>query len=251
MPSWRHPILLLLLLSGIGSAACQTAGTVGGAPTEAPAAATGADVQTQQRSVAGFDRVHVSGIGLLVVTPGTPEALSIEAEPDVLSQIRSEVEDRTLEIGPVPGANLDAHHPIVYHLRASGLRELQLSGAVSIQATGLRADDLTLDVDGSGRATLTDLQASNLTVTLSGSAEMTATGTVPRQQITVMGASHYQGQGLHSQQATVLLTGAGLCELRVSDRLDVDVMGAGRVSYLGSPSVHESITGTGLVVRAG
>src|SRR5579875_2493154 len=106
MPSWRCLALILLALGATGSAACQANGPTSSVPTEASPLPASADVRTQSRPVSGFDRVHVSGIGLLVVTLGTPEALSIEAEPEVLSRIRSEVENGVLEIGPVPGANL-------------------------------------------------------------------------------------------------------------------------------------------------
>ncbi|HZU18417.1 MAG TPA: DUF2807 domain-containing protein, partial [Candidatus Dormibacteraeota bacterium] len=93
--------------------------------------------------MSGFDRVHVSGVGLLVITPGATDALSVEAEPDLLSRIRSQVEDGQLEIGPAPGTSLSTRRPIVYQLTASRLRGLRLSGAAGARAAGLRADDFT------------------------------------------------------------------------------------------------------------
>ncbi|SRR5579884_260388 len=254
MPAWRRSILIPLLLFALGPAGpagCRTGGPTGNLSTPTPAASADTGVQIQQRPVGGFDRVHVSGVGQLVVTPGAPDALSVEAEPEVLPHIRSEVQDGELEIGPAPGTSLSTRRPIVYQLTASRLRGLRLSGAAGARAAGLRADDFTLDIDGSGQASLTDLQISRLSITLSGAARATLTGTATRQEITIIGIGRYQGEGLDSRQATVSLSGAGLCQLRVSDRLDVDLTGAGHVSYVGTPQVHENVIGAGLVERTG
>ena len=254
MSAWRRAILIPLVLCALGataSASCRSDGPTGEVPNRTAASPTDAGLQTQRRPVSGFDRVHVSGVGLLVITPGAPDALSVEAEPDLLSRIRSRVEDGQLEIGPAPGSGLSSRRPIVYRLTASNLRGLWLSGAAGARAAGLRGDDLTLEVDGRGRASLTDLRLSHLSVVLSGAGRATLTGAATRQEITITGAGRYQGEGLESRQATVSLTGAGLCRLRVSDRLDVDLTGTGRVSYLGSPDLHQTVLGTGLVTRAG
>lgn len=42
----------------------------------------------EYRQVAGFDKVHVKGIGELILTQGEKEELYIDANPDLLPQIK-------------------------------------------------------------------------------------------------------------------------------------------------------------------
>ncbi len=51
------------------------------------------------RSVAGFDKVSISGSGFLLITQGDEESLAIECDDNIASYIRSSVKDGTLNIG--------------------------------------------------------------------------------------------------------------------------------------------------------
>ena len=59
-------------------------------------------VTSESRSVSGFDEVELQGVGNLSLQQADSESLTIEAEEDVLPEIRTEVEKDRLIIGPSP-----------------------------------------------------------------------------------------------------------------------------------------------------
>jgi hypothetical protein len=61
----------------------------------------------------------------------------------------------------------------------------------------------------------------------------------------------YDAPDLGSRAAKVVICGGGDATVWVLDTLDVQINGAGRVSYYGSPAVAEDISGAGTVTGLG
>jgi hypothetical protein len=78
---------------------------------------------------------------------------------------------------------------------------------------------------------------------------VTASGTADAQDIQIAGSGAYHGSALTSLTATVNSAGTGAAELAVKDRLDVKIIGSGSVSYTGSPTVKQSIIGSGTLQK--
>jgi Putative auto-transporter adhesin, head GIN domain len=207
-------------------------------------------VETQSREVRGFDRVELDGVGTLTIAPGSTDALTIQAEDNILPRLRSDVQGGTLELGP-RGTAIDPTRPVRYDLTARQLRGVVVTGGADAHATGLQADQLTLRVSGAGRIDAGRVATGDLTVDISGSGQVTASGQAPRQTVTISGAGRYVAPDLASQQATVDVSGAGDCAVRVSDHLSVNISGAGSVTYACSPTVEEHVSGAGKVSRTG
>ncbi|MEO8247778.1 MAG: hypothetical protein ABI589_00260, partial [Burkholderiales bacterium] len=77
--------------------------------------ARAAETKTEQREVSGFNEVVFDAVGELKVEQGGRESLSIEAEPDVLRKITSQVQGKRLLLGFSAG-NVVAREPIVFRL---------------------------------------------------------------------------------------------------------------------------------------
>lgn len=208
-------------------------------------------VKTESRQVQGFDKVELNGVGTLTITQGSTEALSIQAEDNLLPRLRSDVDGGTLRLGP-KGATISPTKPIRYDLSVKQLSAVSVTGAAEVQAASLQADQLTVKVTGAGRVDIGRLTSSgSLTVEVTGSGQVTVSGQVPRQTVSISGAGKYQAAKLATQQATIDVTGAADCAVRVSDHLTVSISGAGHVAYTGSPTVDEHVTGAGSVTRTG
>lgn len=208
-------------------------------------------VKTESRQVQGFDKVELSGVGTLTITQGSTEALTIQAEDNLLPRLRSDVEAGTLRLGP-QGAAISPTKPIRYDLTVKQLTGVDVTGAADVQAASLQADQLTLKVTGAGKVDVGRLTSSgSLAVDLTGSGQVTVSGQVPRQTVTISGAGKYQAANLATQQATIDVTGAADCSVRVSDHLTVSISGAGHVAYAGSPAVDEHVAGAGSITRTG
>jgi hypothetical protein len=204
----------------------STASPPTGAVTPAPAVPEFGEV-TESREVSGFTGVELTSIGDLHIEQTGTEALTIEADADVLPQLTSNVSNGILELGVAPGTTIATSRRIVYRLTVATLDSIAVSGAGDATASDLRADRLTVEVSGAG--------------------EIILAGTVNSQAVTISGTGGYNGEDLRSASAKVTIHAAGNAVLRVSDRLDATVSGVGSVEYIGDPQVTKDISGVGSV----
>ena len=137
------------------------------------------------------------------------------AEDNILPLLTSTVQNGRLTLGQQPGTSFRTTKPIVFHVTMKNVTSVAASGAGSISAPKLQADQLLVNLTGSGDASFGQLNASKVTFTVTGSGSVTAAGTTPSQEIVLEGAGKYQGQGLQSKTATVMVRGAGNAAVQV------------------------------------
>ena len=181
---------------------------VTGAVAPAPAVPQSGEA-SESRQVSGFTGVELTSIGDLHIEQTGTESLTIEADADVLPQLTSNVSHGVLELGVAPGTTISTSRPVVYRLTVATLNAVAVAGRGDVTVSDLRADRLTVEIDGAGDANLA--------------------GTVDTQTVTISGTGHYNGEDLQSAGATVTVDGAGKAVVRVSDRLDARVSGVGSV----------------------
>lgn len=209
-------------------------------------------VVSEQRQVSGFDTVVLSGSGEMTITQGAGEALTIEAEDNLISLIESKVTGKTLTIGGRPGAVIiTPRRPIKYALTVKDLRELDISGAAAVRAESLGTDQLRVSLSGAGSIEISGLEATSLQASTSGAGGLKFVGTVSDQRVQLSGLGGYEAGDLRSQRAQVTISGAGGATVWATESLDVNISGAGSVRYYGSPSVNQEISGAGGVTGLG
>jgi hypothetical protein len=230
----RRCLSVVSMVITVALAGCATGTTAGGSGGPAPTAASTstADAPTsagagESRDVSGFTGVELASFGDLQIEQTGTESLTIEAAPDVLPHLTSEVSGGVLRLGVAPGTTIRATTPVVYRLTVATLDSVAVSGA--------------------GDVTASNLQTRRLTAGISGAGEMTLSGTVDSQVVTIDGAGDYDGENLQSTTAEVTVDGTGDAVVRVSSRLDVTIRGVGSVEYIGNPQVSQSIQGAGSI----
>lgn len=184
-------------------------------------------VKTESRPVSGFTSVHLSGVGHLIITQTGTESLSITTDDNILPLITASVSNGTLSIGVKPGNSIGKVTQLDYTLTVKTLREIDVSGAATVTATGITTGALTLSLSGASNATVSG-QAPTLTLTISG-------------------AGNFNGRQLASQTATVTISGAGSASVAASNTLDATISGAGSITYYGNPHVTQHISGAGSI----
>ena len=185
-------------------------------------------LKTEQRDVSGFDRVSFEGFGTLIITRGSEESLTIEAEDNILPKIETRVRGNTLEIGFDTNRWQDIvrpTEPILFTLSVIKLDGIVLSGAGSIEASGIDTERFDVELSGAG------------SIEISGFAET--------QEINVSGAGSYDSAGLQSENIDVNISGAGNAIVWATESLDVNISGVGNVSYYGDPQLKEVTSGLG------
>lgn len=209
------------------------------------------DTKTEERSVSGFDKVSLEGIGKVILVQGSEEKLTVEAEENLLEYITTEVSGSTLKIGYKQGYNLLPRKEIRYNLTLKDLTSLSVAGAHDVETKSLKSDDLTLSVSGAGKLDLSGLDVQKLHVNATGAGNFILAGATTEQDVLISGAGSYNAADLKSTKATITVTGAGNSTVWVTSDLSVQLNGFGKVDYYGSPKVSKQINGAGSIESKG
>ena len=211
-------------------------------------------VISQERQVSGFSRVSLSGIGQLIISQGSTESLTIDAEDNVLPLITTTVTGDTLHIDFKNDnfqVNVIPTKPIIYHLSVKNINGIQLSGAGSVDGANLTSDNLSVSSSGAGSIRLRTITAQTLTSEISGVGGCDLSGKVTSQTIEISGSGSYNAPDLESQNATVVISGAGGATVWATTALNVTISGAGSVNYYDNPTISKTISGIGSIVSRG
>lgn len=201
---------------------------------------------SQSREIGQFNEVSVSGSGELSVAQGSEDALTIEADENLLPLIQSEVRNGSLRIGP-KDVNLRPSKSIRYELKLKNLNALEVSGSVNGETGALKTENLALRISGSGRIRVARLDAKQLSVDISGSGTTAVAGEVKRQEVRISGSGNHQAPELKCSEAAAEISGSGNATLLVNDVLMAEISGSGEVEYHGSPQVTRHVSGSGRV----
>jgi hypothetical protein len=202
------------------------------------------NVVTETRQVSNFERLSLSGLGDVVLTQGNEESLQIEAEDNVIANIKSEVRNGTLYI-TYERKSLLPTKPIKFFLAMREVRGLETLGVSNLRSDQIKTDRLNITISGTGSINILNLEADQVTTNISGAGNFEAEGQVRDQKVTLSGAGNYDGEDLLSKSGDVTITGLGRVSIWATDQLDVTISGTGDVYYFGSPNINKSISGIG------
>lgn len=209
------------------------------------------NVETEKRSVNGFNGINLSGSGEVILTQAETESLTIEADDNLLPLLETNVRNGTLYIGSTANTSIMPTKPIIFRVSGPNIDKLAVSGSGEIVAETVTADDLELDINGSGTIAIDQLVADLVTADVSGSGSVVLAGSVDEQRIDINGSGEYKAGKLESKTAVVDMNSSGETVLWVNENLDADVSGSGQVNYYGTPTLNEEINGSGSVNNLG
>ncbi len=202
---------------------------------------------TQTREVSGFDRVSVEYPASVLISQGDTEALTIEADDNVLPGLKTDVKGSELRIyyKSTDGKHVNPTKLPVITITVKDLSALDFSSAGESTVDGLEAKNLDVSLSGAGSVKLNNISITNLSLNLSGAGSATASGTADDLSVNISGLGSFNGKDLKCSTASVNISGAGGATVWAEDQLSATISGAGSVSYYGSPEVSKQISGVG------
>ena len=211
------------------------------------------NVVTETREVSGFRAVEIDYPAQVFVSQGNTESLEIEAEDNLLPNLKTQVRNGRLDIfyRREEGKHVNPTKTVKITIVVKDLEDMDFNSAGELFIEGLEADSLDVSLSGAGNLDLEEIQVSALNLSLSGAGSATASGMANNLDVTISGFGDFEGEDLHSQDARVNISGAGSATVWVDDELDAQVSGAGSIGYYGSPSVNRRVSGVGGVNRLG
>jgi Putative auto-transporter adhesin, head GIN domain len=187
------------------------------------------NVVSESRNVSGFTKIDLTGAGEVTIDQNGTEALTIEADDNLMPKVTSEVVEGTLRLGERSNL-ISLTKPVKYRVSVKDLTGLMISGSGTVTAAKITSSRLAVDINGSGR--------------------VTAGGTVENQDLMISGSGDYQAKDLQTKITTVKISGSGDAAVSVSDSLDIQMSGSGKLTYYGNPpQVTQQISGSGRVSK--
>ena len=193
--------------------------------------ATGSgNVVSESRTVSGFTKIDLSGAGDVIIEQNGNEALTIEAEDNLMPKLTSEVVDGTLRLGEKSNLTIHLTKPVTYRVSMKDISGLMISGSGTVTAATITAPSLAVDLSGSGK--------------------ITVGGAVDQQDLAISGSGEYQAKDLQTKIASAEISGSGNATVTVSDKLDAQLSGSGQLTYYGNPpEVTQEVSGSGRVTK--
>jgi len=166
------------------------------------------DVETMEVSVPDFEGVSVTGTCNVDIVIGETQSILLHAQQEILNVMSYEVKNRILEIGFKPDYTVNTSKEISASIVIPAVSHVSITGAGDYTLEGAQQDLLDIQITGTGNVSAFDLEVKDCTIRISG---------------------------------------AGNCEVNVSESLDVIISGVGNVTYMGQPSLTSELSGVGNV----
>ena len=211
-------------------------------------------IKTETRELPELTSVFVEYPANVTILQGDDQSLKITADDNLLSQMRTEVQDGRLTIENSErnwNQRVRPSEPMQIVITVRELDEVAFSSAGKLNIDGMESDALTVTVSGAGDVNLTGVKVGQLKCTLSGAGNIKAEGSADEMNIRISGFGSFNGGELESQDAQIYISGAGSATLRAEQSLDANISGAGSIEYYGNPQVSKTISGAGSVKKVG
>ncbi|MGB8384273.1 MAG: head GIN domain-containing protein [Dermatophilaceae bacterium] len=111
-------------------------------------------LRTESRDVKGFSAVAVAGTGDVLIQQTGSESLTIEAEENLLPLLTSDVSGGVLTLATKPSASINPTRPITYRVTMKDLSGLSVSGSATVTAGQAKTASLLVQISGSGIITV-------------------------------------------------------------------------------------------------
>lgn len=190
----------------------------------------------QVRQVGTFETVKVSGAMNLYLRQGPTTEVKIDASPELVDYIKTEVSGNTLRIYRDKKFSLSElmhSKSVKVYVTTPRLEGIEVSGACDVKGeTPIKARDFHINASGASDVTLT-LNANSVSTDASGASDIRLDGRVETQRVQISGSSDYRASDLRSDKADIDASGASDAYVFVDEELSSRSSGASDVRNKG------------------
>jgi len=220
------------------------------AQTPPPTKASSGQGTTEQRTVASFDAIEISGAFDVKVRQASQPSLEVKAQADLLPLIETTVENgKTLRLRWKPQAKVWHTGKVSIDVGAVTLSSLASSGSSDVRVETFNTPKLAAAVSGSGDLQLKGLTTQELNLVISGSGDVAAQGQANKLSVRIAGSGDVKAPELKADNVTIRIAGSGGAVVHADKTLEVSIAGSGDVRFSGNAEVKSSVAGSGSVSR--
>lgn len=241
-PSWAYPVARLFATFLAMVSTCMLAHCGG------PVVDGDGVLQTEQRTVANFQRIDLSLPADVTVRQGPTPAVQVEADKNLLPLIETELVGTTLQIKAK--GNIGSNKGIRLQLTMPELRGIIVSGPGNVVVQDIFSPaDITLEASGPGNIS-GQFIAGQVAAEVSGPGTITLRGSADDLSADVSGPGNIYADATAAKRVKATVSGPGNITCQVQDELRAEVSGPGNISYRGNPAkLMQDVSGPGSVKK--
>lgn len=184
-------------------------------------------IVSETRDLESFHSIDNAIFADILLFQGTQEDVIIEAQQNILNELKTEVVSGELRIRL--NRCVDITQAVKLHITIPEVKKITMTGVGDIIAQN-------------------EFDLANLNVVLTGVGDFILQGTINTLDILLTGVGNVKAFEVDSEICNVNITGVGDAEVFVNDKLNVTITGTGTVFYKGDPTINSKVTGVGSIV---
>ena len=203
----------------------------------------------ETRQVSGFHAISSAGpFDVHIKITGT-ESLKLKANPDIINEIITKVENGNLKIKVKDHDEWERHHigKVDVYITAKSLSGLSNAGSGNMKVEGdLSGDKIDFSLSGSGDIS-SAVKAGDLHISISGSGSVHLNGHSDKADVSIAGSGEMLGKEFKTNSASISIAGSGNAYLKADKNISANIVGSGSVIYSGNATSNASTIGSGRV----
>ena len=194
------------------------------------------NLETETFNFSDFTRVDIGNAFETEIAQSGSYNVNITADDNLLEYIRVSKEGK-VTMPELRGVELSgATRGTVSGFSSTENLDIGVSGASSLNLVDIPAGDARIDVSGASKVT-GDITAGDADLDISGASTVQLEGSASDIVAEASGASRVKLAGFTVSNADVTLGGASTGTVNLDGRLDADLSGASKLSYIGEPTM--------------
>jgi len=220
---------------------------------------------TETRQMVSFDEVVSDASFNVYISQDTIYEVVVEAETNIIPFVRTMVNGTKLIVDT--RESLTTHLPVNIYVKTPSVKFIELNGSGLILIDSLNADNLRVELNGSGdirgkvnvQTLYTNLDGSgdialeatcfNIESEVNGSGDISLLGAANKGIFTISGSGNINGFDFALKECNAKIRGSGDIYVRVANLLDANISGSGSIYYIGNPVINVVVTGSGSVIK--
>ncbi|MEM6857097.1 MAG: head GIN domain-containing protein [Pseudomonadota bacterium] len=185
----------------------------------------------------------LAGPDAVFLTVGDTLDIQVEGDPDVVEDLRFNLDGDELSVGRESGWD-SADGTAIIRITMPAPREVVVAGSGDIQAATL-ASKAEVTVAGSGAVTVESISSDDLEATIAGSGSLKGSGSAKTLEISIAGSGDIDFADLNADIVEISIAGSGDVELASDGTVNTSIAGSGDVSVTGNATCNTSAVGSG------
>ncbi len=204
------------------------------------------NIVSENRDTRDFDGVRVGGGFDVQITKGATYSVRIEADDNLIKNIKTEVNDGILIIKSRDHSLRDAHLKAI--ITTPELNRIDASAGASVKVNGAFASSKEASYEASsGAHIMADINTPEVTTNASSSGEITLTGKTRQFHGNASSGGTIDAKNLLSEISNVEGSSGASIKVYASVQLEANASSGATISYKGGGNVKKSVSSGGSV----